>query len=499
MKNRLASAQRLCWYILIALLPVTSMPLVKRLLGSDTVASPSIIPLFFLVVIWFLPGLVSGMQMPKTTLIFWIFCCAVSLFTVVSSFYPLPAYKGITHLRPVITALATLAIGFFFFICAAVFLRDPDLMKRTLQIINWSGLVIILWSAAQAFSWYAFNSYPQWMFDLQGLISSRVLYRQRVTGLALEPSWLAHQLNLLYLPFWLAASTMSFSGHRIRFLTLTFENLLLAAGIITLGLTLSRVGFLAFLCMAVLIIIVTHSHLIRRIQKWINLKMKVSPDEAKLSGRFAISAGLILIYMLILSAGLVFYSRFDPRMRSLFAFNFSQENFLLRYFNELRFGDRVIYWLAGWKIFDQYPLIGVGLGNAGFLIPSNIEPYGWSLLEVRRLIYRESFLLNIKSLWFRLLAETGIVGFSLFVGWLVSLAGEFIKNLSEKNKLNQVLGLTGLLALLALIFEGFSIDSFAMPYWWISFGLASAILPVRVERMENSSARKISENDGKKI
>jgi len=499
LKNRLAAAQRLCWYILIAMLPVTSMPLVKRLLGSDTVASPAIIPLFFLIVIWFLPGLKTGIRLPKTTLIFWIFCSIAALFTVISFFYPLPAYKGITHLRPVIAALATLAIGFFFFICAAAYPHDPDVMTRTLQIINWSGLVIILWSAAQAFSWYAFNRYPQWMFDLQGLISSRVLYRQRVTGLALEPSWLAHQLNLLYLPFWLAASTMSFSSHRFRILSFTLENLLLAAGIITLGLTLSRVGFLAFFCMAVVIISVLHDRLVKRIQKWINLKRKVVPDEGKPSGRFAISAGLIFIYILILSVGLVFYSRFDPRMRSLFVFNFSQENFLLRYFNELRFGDRVIYWLAGWKIFDQNPLIGVGLGNAGFLIPSNIEPYGWSLLEVRRLIYRESYLLNIKSMWFRLLAETGIVGFSLFIGWLVSLAGEFLKKLSAKSNINQVLGMAGLLAMLALIFEGFSIDSFAMPYWWILLGLASSIIPVSVARMESPSAKKNLEEDGKKI
>jgi hypothetical protein len=32
----------------------------------------------------------------------------------------------------------------------------------------------------------------------------------------------------------------------------------------------------------------------------------------------------------------------------------------------------------------------------------------------------------------------------------------------------------GLLALLALVGEGFSIDSFALPYYWIAFGLIVA-------------------------
>jgi len=483
MNSRIHSAQRFCWYLLVALLPITSMPLIKKLLGSDAVASPAIIPLILLVFFWFLPGFRLDVYLPRTVLILGIFCCFTVIITFLSSFYPLPAYKGFGYLQPIFTALATLGIGFLFFIIASAFPRERRVKKCTLQIINWSGLVIILWSALQAIFWYATNHYPQWMFDLQGIFSSRVLYRQRVTGLALEPSWLAHQLNLLYLPFWLAASVFSFSCHRFRILSFSFENLLLFAGIITLGLTLSRVGFLAFFFMALLIIGMLHKRVVKRIQTRLSLKRKVNQHELSQVGRSLISLGLIIIYILILLVLVVLYSRFDPRMSALFHFSFFQENFLLRYFNELRFGDRVIYWLAGWNIFNQYPVLGVGLGNVGFLIPQNIEPYGWSLMEVRQLIHRESFLLNVKSLWFRLLAETGIIGFSLFIGWLISLLKGFINKLTKEDKMEKVLGLMGLLAWLALIIEGFSIDSFAMPYWWISLGLASSIVMVGSERM----------------
>jgi O-antigen ligase len=103
-------------------------------------------------------------------------------------------------------------------------------------------------------------------------------------------------------------------------------------------------------------------------------------------------------------------------------------------------------------------------------------------MEVRRLIHRESSLLNIKNLWFRLLAETGIFGFSLFIGWMVSLVAVFLKKPTSDIPLEQVLGLMGLLTLAALVFEGFSIDSFAMPYWWISLGIASSVIHTREEK-----------------
>ncbi len=38
----------------------------------------------------------------------------------------------------------------------------------------------------------------------------------RITALPSNPPWLAHELNLVYLPFWLACSLTGNSAHRIR-------------------------------------------------------------------------------------------------------------------------------------------------------------------------------------------------------------------------------------------------------------------------------------------
>ena len=463
--------QRFAWYLMIASLPLTSMPLVKKLLGSDSVASPAVVFLLILLFLW-IAGLAYKDKIWGSTNILplALFCCTAVIATLISLFYKTPAFKDFGQLSPVISALGTLTIGFLFFFIASSFPIDDEIKRQTLKIINWTGLVILIWCAFQAIAWYGTNHYPQWMFSIQGALSARVLYRQRATGFALEPSWLAHQLNMLYLPFWISASVTGYSSHSFRLRKISFENILLIGGVLALGLTLSRVGFAAFLIMAALAFTRMHPRLVSTIQNWVSMKWKTgtTPD------RKTISNLMFIVYALILALVIFIFYKIDPRMASLFKFSFDQDNPLLRYFNQLKFGDRVVYWLTGWNIFNQFPILGVGLGNAGFYFPENIPAYGWSLLEVRRLLYRSHLLLNVKSLWFRLLAETGIVGTSLFIGWVISLISCLIEKYRSLNQREKMMGFAGLLVIVGMAFEGLSIDSFAMPYWWVSLGLAVA-------------------------
>jgi O-antigen ligase len=300
-------------------------------------------------------------------------------------------------------------------------------------------------------------------------LSARVLYRQRLNGFALEPSWLAHQLNMLYFPVWLSCTMNRYSFHKFRIWKFSFENILLLGGMVTLFLSLSRVGFAAFFMMLALVAIMLHGRIVDGVQSFLQNKagLKHKP------GRKLLSILLFLCYLIVVFSVFYIYTKVDPRMENLFNFSFAQDNPILRFFNELKFGDRVIYWLTGWNIFNHYPLLGVGLGNAGFYFTKYLPAYGWSLVEVENLLNRTTLLLNIKSIWLRLLAETGIIGFSVFIAWLLSFIPELIDKIRSKKKEMAVLGLMGCFVLAALIFEGFSIDSFAMPYWWISLGLAA--------------------------
>ncbi len=475
MSDLLRKASRYSWFALVATLPISSMPLVVRLLGSDSVASPAIIFMMVMMVTWFIPGVLKGKRFSGAIFPLLLFCIAALIATMLSFFYHMPAFKGIGQFAPTFSAFATLLIGFCFFIAASSFLETPEDLKLTIRVINWSGLVLLVWCAMQAFFWYGPKHYPQWMFDFQGLLSARVLYRQRINGFALEPSWLAHQLNMLYLPLWLACTLKQYSFHKMRLGFLTFENVLLAGGIGALLLTLSRVGVAAFFLALLIVVIKLQGNLVTVIQK----KFRIN--------RRLISWLLFAAYLLLVLGVAFAFTKIDPRMKNLFNFSFAQDNPLLRFFNEMKFGDRVIYWLTGWNIFNAYPFMGVGLGNAGYYFPKYLPPYGWSLVEVENLLNRITLLLNIKSLWLRLLAETGMVGFALFLGWLISLLPTFIDKIRSKDTLATVMGFMGCFVLAALILEGFSVDSFAMPYWWVSLGLAVACIQAAGKDAENKN------------
>jgi O-antigen ligase len=142
--------------------------------------------------------------------------------------------------------------------------------------------------------------------------------------------------------------------------------------------------------------------------------------------------------------------------------------------NQLAFAERLVFWSAGWEIFNDYPFLGVGLGNAGFYFPEKMPAFGWALWEVSQVFYYHGYLPNIKSLWVRILAETGILGFSIFLVWTYILWFSGTLARSVKDPVIKVAGLTGQLVLIAFIVEGFSVDSFALPYFWFSAGLLSA-------------------------
>jgi O-antigen ligase len=188
-------------------------------------------------------------------------------------------------------------------------------------------------------------------------------------------------------------------------------------------------------------------------------------------------AGIVILYVGVLAGGAYGLSRYDARMRRLFDFSALREQSFIHYANQLVFAERIVFWQAGWEVYNDYPLLGVGPGNAGFFFPKKLSAFSWALTEVRTLMYQWSTLPNIKSLWIRLLAETGIIGFVCFLCWLYVLwhaARAAFSDRETGSKLVPAAGLAGMLGLAAFVVEGFSLDTFALPYYWILFGMATA-------------------------
>ena len=286
---------------------------------------------------------------------------------------------------------------------------------------------------------------------------------------------------MAYLPFWLAATVRRFSAHRFRFLGITFENLLLLGGIGALLASFSRVGWLAFLLMAAYLLIQANLWVARRLQ---NVVFKTRPEQPapKLRDgllRSAFWLGILLVFVCVYLAGILGLAYGAGKIDRRFARIFerpdpTQVTTLLEYANHLAFAERLVFWATGWEVFNDHPFLGVGLGNVGFYFPHKMPGYGYGLTEVNDLFYRWSYMPNTKSLWSRIVAETGLAGLAFFLAWLYLLwqAARLLRTGSQP--LYQSLGLAGNLALMALLAEGFSIDSFALPYLWVSFGLLTA-------------------------
>jgi hypothetical protein len=468
------------WGAMIILLPFTSVPLITRLVRSDTVAAPSGILLLFIVVFWLLPYFIKGGSLPRQTIPLLAFVLACVLSSALAYFMPLPAFKQIDLLRGNLQGLLTLAIGISFYLVLSTWPAASDeRFKFILLMVNISGALVMLWSFVQAGVWYTYNRYPQWMRDINELYSIGTLYRQRVTGFTLEPSWLAHQLNMVYLPIWLAATVSRFSASRFRVWKISFENILLLGGIAVLLLTLSRVGLLAFLMMVAFLGLRGTLWFVSWLQKRISRTWQFSGWH--LRWRKVLLSSLIILGVIVLYSGLLAGTAFammrlDRRMETMFDFSkVTGPDAFFRYAEQLAFASRVAYWQVGWEVFNDYPMFGVGLGNAGYFFQEKLSAYGSSLYEIRTLLFRAASLPNTKSLWTRILAETGMLGFSLYICWLflMWLSGRFLDKIPDK--LSKTIGLTGQLVIIGLLLEGFSLDTFALPYIWFSLGLVTAL------------------------
>lgn len=479
------------WAAFLICLPFTSFPLFEKYLGS--IVSPlSAVPLFLLLLAWFLPYIVRGGKIPKESLPLIVFALAAVVSCALAFFIDMPSMKGKNVLDQEVRAIFTLALGLSFYLVVASFPQDEARLKQSLKWIHIGGVILILWSLGQSYFMVFTNGrLPGWYLTLQGLVSSKtpalkyIVYR--ITGLAYESSWVSHQLVVLYFPLWIASSLQRFSVFKPRLFHLMVEDFLLVAGFVIFLFTSPRISLIALFLMGIFLFWKVNQRVHRVVMHWVERLGHISNERAQLTRKMLSAAiGVVMLLVYISAAGLSLYgiSKRDSRIGLLFKHPLSAEEVKgLLTFDEatyiylgfqFAFGERVTYWLTGFNIFNEYPWFGVGLGNSGFFFAQQMPLIGFSSVEIRTIFYLNASLPNIKSLWFRLLSETGLVGFALFLAWLVLLWRSSTFSTKSRHPYVRLIALAGQLSLLAFIAEGFSIDSFAMPYLWVAAGLISA-------------------------
>jgi hypothetical protein len=476
------------WAVGLVGLFLTSFPPFFELTGA-LVAPFSTLPFLILLILWVLPYILKRGKLPIESKLLFAFLLLSVIASAHAFFIQIPTFKEITVFHQELRAYLTLAIGLSFYFVVSSFPKDQAALHKAILWINIGGLILVLATIPQVYYILTkMTEYPKWMYITTDWLTKRTpyfFYVNRVSGYTYEPSWFGHQMILFYLPLWLAASVAKVSTFRFRILNLSLENILLILGSIEFFLSAPRISLVGVLLIVIFLVVMIYRKLEKNLADFILRIVKRKHTESWQRSIHKVSGLLILFCFITFSmvAFLVILKR-DARMDSFFLHPlawkdiqgvlFLNETSLLLLANQMAFFERAIYWFTGLYVFNQYPWLGVGLGNAGFFFLEKVPAIGWSSYEILQIIYEQVSLPNTKSLFIRLLAETGLVGFSAFMLFLYNLWRSARLLYKSCSPILRLVALMGQFSLLAFIGEGFSIDSFAMPYVWVFTGLISA-------------------------
>ena len=122
----------------------------------------------------------------------------------------------------------------------------------------------------------------------------------------------------------------------------------------------------------------------------------------------------------------------------------------------------------------------MGLGASGFYIYSGLPDWALTTVpEIARQLSPENTLYpNPKNLYVRLLAETGLVGFAVFLAFQFSLLGDALAAFKQGAAMWRFLGTAAIFTWLALLVYNMTQDSFATPNLWINMGILTGMADV---------------------
>ena len=416
--------------------------------------------------------------------------------------------RGVDFSDRALRAGVTLIIGVSFF-AAAVWMNQSEHDLRF--SVKWllTGLAAhLIWGAIQ---FVGLNSnHRKQLIEIQNLFSVRGLVKnKRISGFAFEPSWLAGQIASLYLPWLVAALLMGYRALNNKFsdpvnqpgtdidqhlykrpaeLLLTLQSLarswiepvLLVGSLIGIFLTYSRSGLVIAMLAGIATIILAGGQSAKTFWSW----ARTGFDHKRWT---SISAGLKtvgsrVVFAALVVAMLIGAATFLADKGYIAVFFNSEKTDIFSYAVDVFLGPRLAYATAALQAFQTHPLTGVGLGASGFGIYQNMPD--WILTGVPEIANQmsptSSLYPNPKNLFVRLLAETGLSGMVLFMTFYLTLFADALTLLRQRSTPDSIaarwLGAAGVFALAAIVLQGISQDSFAMPEMWLNLGmLAGAV------------------------
>jgi O-antigen ligase len=392
---------------------------------------------------------------------------------------PLPL-RGQEYFGRVIRAWATLVIGLSFFVAAAWMNRNEDDLRFSIQWLLAGFVVDILWSGVQALAFYTPLLQKVTVTHWQRAFSMRELVKtNRVSGMAYEPAWLAGQIATVYLPWLFAALLTRRRVTRFKWL----EVILLGFALLLLLATFSRGGLLTAVGASVLTFLFVGRLELRNAWTWFISGFR---DGRNWLVRLAV---VVLLLGALVAAGL-FLSQKGYITRLFNTRADSVEDFMI----ENSAGARAAYTFGGLGTYEESPVIGVGLGASGFYIYDHLPDWALTTVpEIARQLSPENRLYpNPKNMYVRLLAETGLFGFFIFLAFLFSVFGDALRALQMRTYFGRYLGIAGIFSWFAVALYNITQDSFATPNIWINFGILVGMTAVAWKAPPSSDERRMA-------
>lgn len=477
---------RFLWAAALLALPVTSFRYFPGL-GETTYERPlAFYPLALLLLILLIQLLRKKIPSPwpGSMILLGAFVLALLAVTAFGVLKAPLVLRGQTYWGRAIRAWATVIVGLAFFLTAAWMNRGKDDLKFTVRWLMAGFVLDIAWSGVQALAFYTPLLKKVTVTHWQLAFSMRELVKtNRVSGMAYEPAWLAGQIATVYLP-WLFAAVLT-KTHFTRFKWL--EALLLGLSALLLLATYSRGGLVTALGAVALTFLLVGGDLMRAGWRWFYTGFRRrGPAElqwgehATGSWLFAMSLrfGMILLVVAAVVGAFLFLGQKGYMARLWNTQAESLEEFII----ENSAGARVAYSWAGLATYNEHPWLGVGLGASGLYLYGNLPDWALTIVpEIARHLDPSNHLYpNPKNMYVRILAESGLLGFSFFLAFLFGLLGDALSFL-RKPGLLRFLGIAGLCSWLAIALYNVTQDSFATPNIWVNLGILVGMTRIKFE------------------
>ncbi len=445
--------------------------------------------------------------LPKTLLPLFAFVLVALLSSVFAFTRGIDSAFEFSVADRVLRNLITLGMGAAFYLVAALIPESIEDLRATLRWLYAGFSVALFWGSLQVVYILKFSRpYFDLLKKIQQHISIRRLFSKRISGLAYEPSWFAEQIVFLLMPWLLAAVLSNYTVFRWRWRRVTVEAMLLCWAAAVLIFAYSRTG------LAALVLLLVLAFLLRPQKKGILSKsegersrdFQISPARGTLAPPvrtgvetpITVSAppkvgglgGPILrqtaknlslaVLVIVILLGVVFAAGGQNRYFSRLWRYWTDEDSTGTYLQYIAFSQRLIYWETAYQIYEEHPILGVGLGNYIFYFEDALPDR--PLYPTPEILYKlvpeegRVRIVTVKNFLIRIFAETGLLGTAAFVAFIVAVLGCALCMWFSPQAEQQYWGRAGLLGLAAFGIVSFSVDSFAIPNMWVVFGLITA-------------------------